>query len=494
MKKINIKSIKDLKNKKAIISISIISLLIIVFSIVSFQTHSSKILKGVKIVNIDVGGLTKDEAKNKLLKSENIKGFKLMLENDRWYIPYNDAGITIYIDEIVDSAYSYNKKSGFFSNFIRTIGGDFGNTTKIPMLFNVKADALNSTLENIKNKIDSSKQNASVTYVDGKVEKIPSKDGIELNTSKTYTKILNNLKNSVFSTELIVTKTKPTVIEEDLKSIDTLLGSYSTVFGGMANRSYNIIKSAQDSNGILLKQGDEFSFNKLTGEKTLENGYKNAPVIESGKLVLGTGGGVCQTSSTIFNAALYAGMEIVDRRSHTIPSDYVNLGRDATVFDGSPGQDFVFRNPFKSPVYVKNFVSGNKLISQIFGSKDDEKKIKIITQTIAVKKNGVKTLADPSLPAGKKVIESYSRPTIQVVTYRLYLDDAGNVEKREKIGYSIYPGKEGVVRVGAGGVVPTQNTGAANMSTNGTSSINGTNRQKIGIHNRKYTVNNRKNY
>ena len=71
---------------------------------------------------------------------------------------------------------------------------------------------------------------------------------------------------------------------------------------------------------------------------------------------MGIGGGVCQTSSTIFNAALLSGMEITTRRSHTIPSDYVNMGRDATVFDGNPGQDLKFKNPFKHNVYIKNYM------------------------------------------------------------------------------------------------------------------------------------------
>ena len=414
------------------------------------QTHSNKILKGVTIANIDLGGLTKSEARTKLDKINNLKPINLLYGDKKWETSYENMGLTLYLDEMVDDAYNYNKTNGFFKNIIHTLKGDFGSKVDLPLKFNIKSNIIKNRLEGIKKEIDSPRVNASVTYKDDKVVLLPSKDGIDLDVSKSYSNILNNISKNNFDIKLIVNSTKPKITESDLKSIDTLLASYKTIYGGMANRDYNIVKSAEESSGILLKPGEEFSFNKLTGEKTIANGYKNAPVIESGKLVLGTGGGVCQTSSTIFNAALLSGMDIVNRRSHTIPSDYVALGRDATVFDGNPGQDFVFKNPFKNPVYVKNYTVNNKLVSEIFGSKSDLKNIKIVTRTIAVKSSGTKTVNDPSLPAGKRVIESYSRPTIQVVTYRQYLDSKGNVEDTEKIGYSTYPGKEGVVRVGAG--------------------------------------------
>lgn len=94
-------------------------------------------------------------------------------------------------------------------------------------------------------------------------------------------------------------------------------------------------------------------------------GYKNAPVIVKGELQEGVGGGVCQVSTTLYNSVLYAGLDVVQRRAHSIPSSYVSIGRDAAVAYGS--LDFVFRNSHDYPVYIKAFVSGNKVTARIYG-------------------------------------------------------------------------------------------------------------------------------
>ena len=142
-------------------------------------------------------------------------------------------------------------------------------------------------------------------------------------------------------------------------------------------------------------------------------------------------------------------MEITNRRNHTIPSDYVSLGRDAMVVDGNPGQDFKFKNPFKHPVYIKNYVSGNKIGSQIFGFKEDKQNIKISTEMLGSFGGGSKTITDPSLPAGKRVVEKPARSGYNVVTYRSYLDENGKIIKTEKVANSSYPSQTGIIRVGA---------------------------------------------
>ena len=105
--------------------------------------------------------------------------------------------------------------------------------------------------------------------------------------------------------------------------------------------------------------GESFSYNEHTGTRTISNGYKNAPVIVQGVVQEGIGGGVCQVSSTLYNAVLYAGLEIESIKNHSIPSSYVPKGRDATVSGGAI--DFIFKNNLKYPVYIKNSVYGNTL-------------------------------------------------------------------------------------------------------------------------------------
>lgn len=439
-------------NKKIIIPVAIlVGVLVVGTGVLSMQVASDKIAKGVSVANVDLSGMTKSQALGKLESLDNLKNVKMYYGDKSWKIPVSDIDLNINYKSTVDSAYNYNRSNAFFTNIVRTLKSDFGNKSFIPLDMTYNDGKLNESLKQVKSKLDSQVKEATLDY-DYKAKKtiiVADEPGITMNLQASHDKLVKNLHADKFYTEMVVKLEKAKFTKEDLKGIDTLLGAYSTIYGGMYSRNYNIEKSARDSSGVVLKPGQEFSFNGLTGDKTIARGYKAAPVIESGKLIMGIGGGVCQTSSTIFNAALLSGMEITTRRSHTIPSDYVNMGRDATVYDGNPGQDFKFKNPFKHNVYVKNYTYGSKMISEIYGAASDYKNIDITTQVLGSFGGGNKTIPDPSLPAGKKVVEKYSRPGYNVVTYRQYKDDKGNIISSEKIGYSNYPAQAGVVRVGA---------------------------------------------
>ena len=121
--------------------------------------------------------------------------------------------------------------------------------------------------------------------------------------------------------------------------------------------------------------GEVFSYNTQTGKRTKANGYKDAPVIVNGKLENDVGGGVCQVSSTIFNSALYSGLDITSRQNHSLKSSYVSIGRDAMVSDG--GSDLRFKNPYSHPIYIKNVVSDGVITSRIYGNVSDKKNITI---------------------------------------------------------------------------------------------------------------------
>ena len=158
-----------------------------------------------------------------------------------------------------------------------------------------------------------------------------------------------------------------------------MLGSYSTtLYDSGYGRVQNIKLATKKTSDIILMPGETFSYNKHTGVRSADNGYKLAHVISSGKVAYGIGGGVCQVSSTLFNAVLYSGLDIVSRTNHSIPSTYVDLGRDATVSDS--GIDFVFKNNYKHPVFIKNNYTDGVIKCQIFGHKSDKKNREISTK------------------------------------------------------------------------------------------------------------------
>lgn len=130
-----------------------------------------------------------------------------------------------------------------------------------------------------------------------------------------------------------------------------ILGDFSTPLMGSPDRVHNIRLSLQAINNTIVMPGEIFSFNEVVGERTPERGYRNAPIILGEAVVPGVGGGVCQTSTTLYNAVRLAGLEIVERRIHSIAPSYIKHGMDAAV--AWPYTDFKFRNDSASPVIVK---------------------------------------------------------------------------------------------------------------------------------------------
>lgn len=189
--------------------------------------------------------------------------------------------------------------------------------------------------------------------------------------------------------------------EEQRARIDRVLGAYTTYFSMDPNRSGNIERAARSVDGWLLQPGEMFSFNGATGLRTRANGYLDAPVFLDGKLVPDAGGGVCQVSTTLFNAVLLAGLEVTERTCHFAPVAYAPLGRDATVADNY--LDFRFVNNLAHPVYLCAVYEPGAVTIYVLGNHEDE------PQYVAFAETERKTLphktvyrADPAQAEAKK--------------------------------------------------------------------------------------------
>ncbi|MDY6085052.1 MAG: VanW family protein [Dialister sp.] len=156
---------------------------------------------------------------------------------------------------------------------------------------------------------------------------------------------------------------------EEYKSINAVLGKYTTYYGSNPNRVRNIKIAAGTISGWVVRPGEIFSFNETTGERAPEKGYMDAPVIVNGKAVPGVGGGVCQASSTLFNAAMLAGLTITERTCHFSPVSYVPIGQDATVSFGT--LDFCFRNDLKHSIFIYAEADDQSITTWILGNRED---------------------------------------------------------------------------------------------------------------------------
>jgi len=185
--------------------------------------------------------------------------------------------------------------------------------------------------------------------------------------------------------------------------------------------------------------GETLSFNECTGQRTGAKGYREAGAIAGGVLVDDTGGGVCQTSSTLFNAVVRADLKIVKRSAHSWPSSYVEKGEDATV--NYPSLDFVFKNEGEFPVFVVAWYENQTVTVEIYGQMlQNGMTIDLesdVTKTIKPSDDILYTF-DDSLPVGTRQFGREKRTGYEVDTFKVYKDSAGNEIERKKLWTTTY--------------------------------------------------------
>ncbi|MCH4188049.1 MAG: VanW family protein [Megasphaera sp.] len=244
----------------------------------------------------------------------------------------------------------------------------------VPLSIKVNDDKLDSFISDMYDAYNTDPENAYAA---------PNADNKTVTVHKEKARIVidkDGLKNSIeedlhqgVTTDIAVpvaNREEASVKAGDLKSIDTVLSYYTTHFDDTnQNRNDNIRLAQKKLNHALVQAQKDFSFNDYVGTRTSDKGYKDAPEYFDNKLVPAPGGGVCQVSTTLFNAVLRAGLFIASRAPHFAPAAYVPVGMDASVADGS--LDFSFTNPFQHPVYVYTVAEANSVTTYILGNHAD---------------------------------------------------------------------------------------------------------------------------
>jgi vancomycin resistance protein YoaR len=309
--------------------------------------------------------------------------------------------------------------------------------------------ALRAFLQQIDRQISRPAINATIERSGDTFTVTPESKGLGVDVEKTIEQISTELKALDFSPKPVVVFDKiPDITYDMLSGINTRWSVFSTVFNpDNVGRSENLKIASQAIDGIVLGPGQVFSFNDATGLRIAENGYQEAPVIFEGQLVPGIGGGVCQVSSTLYNAALYANLEIVERHRHTIPSAYIDMGRDATVVDKV--LDLKIRNNSDGYVYIASWVQGNRVYTAIYGNKrEHDIKVKISTEVVEVIEPVTQVVIDHSLPAGQEVVEREGRKGYRVRAFKQVFID-GKAGEPELMYTDLYRPENGLVRKSA---------------------------------------------
>ncbi|WP_134704513.1 VanW family protein [Ammoniphilus sp. YIM 78166] len=254
-------------------------------------------------------------------------------------------------------------------------------------------------------------------------------------------------KEPSFSFELPLREVRAEVRLEDLvdQGIERKIAEYSTKYSIKADgRTHNVESTALVLHDTLLQPDEIFSYRKLVQETEKKFGYKPAPVILDGELRPGIGGGVCQVSTTLYNAVLFADLELVERRNHSLPIGYAPLGRDATYSDW--GIDFRFKNTTDKHLLIRTEMKNGTLTVKLFGTFPEDKKVEVVTETVSTIAPTTETRRDSSLAPGQSKVIREGKPGYQVNVYKK-ITEAGT-EKKVLVSKDTYKAQPRVVAVG----------------------------------------------
>lgn len=510
------------KRKKILIRVGIagavLLVLLIIFSIVFalMNINNSNIIEGVSINNIDMSGMSQEDAKSKIEALVNEKLAKEMT------VTYKDYSSTINatilelnydINSAVEEAYSIGRSGNLITNnytILKTmlfkdnvdinisLNEDIAKTTIADMEANIP-DALvqsdyyieekqliitkgkrgtviedETFIENIKNSyydlaststdidfpvvevdpdsIDIDKIHEEVYkepkdayYNEEPFEIYPEVEGIDFDVEEAK-KILQEDKEE-YEIDLIISKPKVTINDLSEIAFKDVLATFSTRYDASnAPRTTNLKLAAGKINGTVLGAGEEFSYNKIVGERTIAAGYKEAKIYASGEVVDGLGGGICQISSTLYNAAVLANLDITQRRNHQFVTSYLPAGRDATVVYGS--QDFKFKNSRKYPVKIEMTVANGMAKATLYGIKENpDYEVSIQTSTVSTIPFATTYQDDNTLPAGTEKVKQKGANGLVTQTYKIVKQN-GTVVSKTLLSKDVYNAMQKIILKG----------------------------------------------
>jgi vancomycin resistance protein YoaR len=276
----------------------------------------------------------------------------------------------------------------------------------------------------------------------------PSTDARVLDVPKTADALLAASVSRVHRTAAIAVVTHPakrTTKDALAMGITGVYSSYTTYYGGVPNRIHNVEVVSHLVDNTLIAPGKEFSFNATTGERNAAKGLLEAPVIINGELQNGLGGGTCQVSTTVFNAAYEGGLPITARTNHALYISHYPQGRDATV--NYPDTDLKFVNDTGHWLLLRTFVSSSSLTVNLYGSPEQRR---VVSETAPLVTTGPvpeKIEKDPELLVGKKVVDHQGSPPLSTSVNRKVYDENGKL-LYNTTWYSSYVGDKSIIRVG----------------------------------------------
>ena len=415
---------------------------------------TDRIAQGVYIGNIDVGGMTEQEALNAVTDYVNNAGeavFTLTAGEHSTQVKASDLALEFTDMNVVSEAMDVGKSGNLIKKY--------KDKKDIDMVLNVDHDTVSELLAEKADELDQKAVDNGLVRENGTFKIIKGSQGVEVNVEKSIAAIENYVSNDWDgqggNIELTAEIVEPKGSEEELSKVKDLLGGFNTNYSSSTqNRCDNIATAAGKINGTVLYPGEEFSVYETIGPLDAANGYELAGAYENGQTVQSYGGGVCQVSTTLYNAVILAELEVTERSNHSMIVTYVKPSMDAAI--AGTYKDIKIKNNYSTPVYIEGYTSGKKLTFTLYGkeTRPSDRQVEYVSETVGTTDPGEPQLiTDNSLAPGARVkVQSahtgYKSRLWKVVT-------VGGVEQeRTLLNEDTYNASKAIYRVGPAQAAP----------------------------------------
>ncbi|MGN1230304.1 MAG: VanW family protein [Anaerotignum sp.] len=415
------------------------------------------IYQGITINGEEVAGLSEEEAIAKLHEKyiAEVNGQIVTLqygegeEEQKWEIPFEDIGAGYDVEGAVKQAYLTGREGTEEERF--AVGAELlKNGMDIELVYGYDEELLDAKLTEVAEEFDQEAVDSTVVRKNGKFIISDEQTGLMMDKEKTAENVAAVLETRISGEAAIVAEvTEPKVTAEDNSHVTDLIGTYYTTYTNSdKNRNNNLAVGCNYINGTVIAPGEVFSANANLGSQTAAGGYKNAGVYVNGKVEQGMAGGVCQVTSTLYNAAIMAELDIVERSPHSMTVGYVPLGRDAAV--AGTYKDLKFRNNTEYPIMIEAYASGGKLVMNIYGHEVHSSSRKVEFETVyeaTIDKPAEIVTKDPEMLEGERVVTSKGRTGCKV-SVRKKVYEGGKLISNEWFSSSSYRAAADEVTVG----------------------------------------------
>ena len=406
--------------KKIVLYIStliVTGFLVLSNQITVYAKEDYTILEGIYADELDLSNLTEEEAKEKVYEYVAALGESevtfLAVDDQEVVVTMADLGLNWVNPEMIEEAASHARGGNFVSRYKAQKDLQENN-----VVYNIKLsideEELRTVIAEQCSKFDVEEIDYSLERNNGEFVIIEGQSGysvdVDASTEKAYQYLVEEWERADCQIAMDIVETKPKGSVEELSFVKDVIGSYSTSFATSGTeRSANVRNGCRLINGTVVYPGEEFSTYELVSPYTYANGYYPAGSYVSGKVVDSLGGGICQVSTTLYNAVLLAELEVTERHNHSMIVTYVSPSADAAVAESS-GKDFRFKNNTDYPIYIEGITTTDKqIIFNIYGVEERSSNRKVTYESVVlstdVPTNEV-IYADPTQPVGYVKVQS----------------------------------------------------------------------------------------